>query len=672
MSGLPKVLEAVDGRPQETEHPLWVDVREVVRRWGLSGNELEVEWLPLAAGVLLGVVRRPGSDRCLLGLEVGRRSVQPLQTAPFLALPLLAAGEDYTVRSWLGMLAPTGTVTQVTALRGPDLEVAVRVAARDLAGFHGGAQERADAFPGPAHGDFVVGNLTAVGRPDRLVVGGWRSPSAGSHRSGAAAIPPESPDLPPQLQDLRSFVRSLLALGRPTADMERGQVAKLVAAVLDLYAAELALPHSSVREALQAAADPELTEFLHLPGRPRSALDARGEALTYEWPRYGEPEQLAVAEAVGSGDLSWPTGSTRVLEEALSDCLGVRYVVAHANGTSAMFSAMVAAGVGSGDEVICPSYTWWASVSPALWCGARVVFCEVGDDLAIDVDDMSSRLSSRTRAVVVPHLWGALAAVERVRSICGPDVVVIEDASHAFGTHCDGVLAGTAGDLGVMSLQAQKPLPAGEGGLLLTSDRGLFERGLMTGHYERLLTVGDEDVRDLAATGLGLKFRMSPLHASLALAQLERVPHILARQDALVQAVTRELAHLPGTGIIGGEAGVCHGGRAGLRLLLDERLARDRDEVLNDLSRAGIDATRDYLRPLHLAPLFTRMPRPVPGSAVRVGAGALPRTEALCERLVALPLPTAGSIGAARTVGQTVASVIEGWLDGSRQSKAGG
>jgi len=645
MTGIRSTRIEFAGSTPDEDHPLWVDLREAVRRRDLTRRDLDMEWVP-AGRRLLGVVRRSGSQRCLLGVEVGDSSWQPARVAPFLALPLVAAGRRHRLSSWLGLSAPVGTVVPLASLQGPEFEVALRQAVVDLAGFHGPAGA-GPSRAGPAHGDFTLGNLVAVGQPDRLAVLGWRRRGAPGPSAMAQVTQPGSLD--PQLQDLLTLVDGVLA--RRSVD---AALANLIAELLDAYAGERALPLTSLRKAVRAA-NKDLADRLE----PHWSASARSGGLDYRWPHYGEPERRAMEAAVGAGDVSWPTGATRRLEEALCDAVGVQHAVAHANGTSAMFSAMVAVGVGAGDEVVCPSYTWWASVSPALWCGARVVFCEVGEDLGIDVDDLARRLTSRTRAVVVPHLWGSLTDVDLIRSVCGPGVAVIEDASHAFGTHRGGVLAGTAGDVGVLSLQAQKPLAAGEGGALLTSDQAMFERGLATGHYERLRAVASEEVRSLAATGLGLKFRMSPLHASLALAQLEQVHHRLARQQALVQAIAGELQHEPGARLIGTAADVQHGGRAGLRLLLGEHLEVASDRVVRQLTEAGVAAGRDYLRPLHLARLFADTPRPITGTAAPVGPGTLPRTEALCRRLVALPLPTGGSVAAAQVLGRTIAKALD-------------
>ncbi|WP_164990896.1 DegT/DnrJ/EryC1/StrS family aminotransferase [Streptomyces sp. GZWMJZ-114] len=378
-------------------------------------------------------------------------------------------------------------------------------------------------------------------------------------------------------------------------------------------------------------------------------------SVGFDWPPVGPAQEAAVLACLREGDLSLPFRVTRDLETAVGAYLGVKHVVAHCNGTSAMLSALYAAGVEAGTEVVCPSYTWWASVAPALWLNASPVFCDIEpENLTINVRDVLSRVTPRTRAVVVPHLWGAMADIDTVISALRREgITVIEDASHVFGASSDGRFLGTIGDLGVFSMQAQKALPAGEGGLLVTSRSDLYERSLAVGHYERLTRVATHE--HYLGTGLGLKSRISPLNAALALSYLPTLAESLARYEELTQELVKPLTANGLVRFAGMQDHVRHGGRTALRLVADSpgigHVPAER--IANALIAVGLPAKPEYLRPLHRLPLF---------STAASQAGELPVTDSLFPRLIHVSLPVAGAPSSVRELGKAAFRGLEGLI----------
>jgi len=142
-----------------------------------------------------------------------------------------------------------------------------------------------------------------------------------------------------------------------------------------------------------------------------------------------------------------------------------------------------------GDEVIVPSATFWASVVPMLWFDAVPVFCESETArLGLDPEDVESKITSRTRAIVVVHLWGMPSRMTELFDIAGRhNLKIIEDASHAQGATWRGRPCGTLGDISIFSLQTSKLAPAGEGGIFLTDDADLHERAICMGDMIRIL-----------------------------------------------------------------------------------------------------------------------------------------------------------------------------------------
>ena len=203
----------------------------------------------------------------------------------------------------------------------------------------------------------------------------------------------------------------------------------------------------------------------------------------FRWPIISEAEIQAVADLLRSGAIS-DAGygdATRRLEEDWAAYLGAEFALARVDGTAALHSALFAAGVSAGDEVIVQSYNWIATVGTILAANAVPVFADIDPlTLTLDPADVRRRITPRTRAIMVVHLWGHPAAMDELNALAREhNLVVIEDASHAHGGIYRGRKVGTLGDIGVFSLQASKALPAGEGGLLVTHRREYFERALL-------------------------------------------------------------------------------------------------------------------------------------------------------------------------------------------------
>lgn len=258
-----------------------------------------------------------------------------------------------------------------------------------------------------------------------------------------------------------------------------------------------------------------------LGGPPAVDLD---QEHANRWPLITEQDERAVLDVLRSGRLSINEVVAQ-LEQDYCRWLGAGHAVAHCNGTSAILAALHAFGIEPGDEVIVPSATYWASVTPVLHCGGIPVFAETEDEcLGLDPADVERKITERTRAIVVVHLFGLPSRMEELLDVaCRHDLRVLEDASHAHGASYHGRPIGTLADAAVFSMQTNKLCPAGEGGMFVTGDAELWEKVVRLGHYERVLGLQSAN-RRFAATGFGLKLRMSPLNAAVARVQLEHLP----------------------------------------------------------------------------------------------------------------------------------------------------
>jgi dTDP-4-amino-4,6-dideoxygalactose transaminase len=276
----------------------------------------------------------------------------------------------------------------------------------------------------------------------------------------------------------------------------------------------------------------------------RAAIDLpQAEAL--RWPLITGEDDAAVLDVLRSGELSiHPV--VKELEDDYRRWLGVTHAVAHCNGTSAILAALHAFGIGPGDEVIVPSATWWASAMPALHCGGVPVFAETEDAcLGLDPADVERRITPRTKAMVVVHLFGMPSRMDDLLAVARRHkLLVLEDASHAHGATYRGRPVGTLADAAVFSMQVNKLCPSSEGGMFLTNRDDLHERVLRLGHYERLLPLTQSPNRRFAATGFGYKFRMSPLSAAVARVQLRHLAARNATRNANCIYLSRRLERL--------------------------------------------------------------------------------------------------------------------------------
>ncbi len=259
----------------------------------------------------------------------------------------------------------------------------------------------------------------------------------------------------------------------------------------------------------------------------------------------------AVAETLRSGWLTMGP-RTAAFEEAFAAQLGARHAVAVSSCTAALHLSYLAAGVGPGDEVIVPSYTFVATASAAIYCGATPVFAEIvsRERPQLDPEDVARRITPRTKAVCAVHFAGYPAPVDRLRELCeSRGLALLEDAAHAPSATLDGRKLGTWGLAGAFSFFSNKVLSVGEGGLLCTDDdqvaaaaRSLRSHAMTSGTWSRHNRVTDTyDV-----VGLGFNYRTGELRSALLLSRLQRLESEIAARRALTRRYRELLRDLDG------------------------------------------------------------------------------------------------------------------------------
>ncbi len=223
---------------------------------------------------------------------------------------------------------------------------------------------------------------------------------------------------------------------------------------------------------------------LAIQGGPQQITSDPGDL--FRWPIVTDEDEQAVLDVLRQGTMSG-TEITKVFEREFADWIGATYALGYCNGTASLQAAMWACGVGAGDEIICPSMTYWASALPALSLGAAVNFADIDPDtLCLDPGDIEHRICEKTKAIVVVHYAGHPCDMKRIVSLADTyQIKVIEDVSHAHGSLYQGKMCGTLGHIGAMSMMAGKGFAIGEAGMIVTNDQRLYERCVAFGHYER-------------------------------------------------------------------------------------------------------------------------------------------------------------------------------------------
>ncbi len=233
-------------------------------------------------------------------------------------------------------------------------------------------------------------------------------------------------------------------------------------------------------------------------------------------------------------------------EKAFAAYEGVSHAIALPSCTSAIHLALLAAGVGPGDEVIVPEITWIASAAPVTYVGAETVFADVDRATwCLSPESFEACITPRTKAVIPVDLYGSMADYDRIREIAARHgIMVIEDAAEAAGAEYHGAKAGSIGHVGVFSFHGSKILTTGEGGMLLTDDEEIYRRALFLRDHGR--KPGD---RFFFNAEVAYKYKMSSMQAALGLAQLERIDELVAKKRQIFGWYRDRLGGLEGVAL---------------------------------------------------------------------------------------------------------------------------
>lgn len=353
--------------------------------------------------------------------------------------------------------------------------------------------------------------------------------------------------------------------------------------------------------------------------------------LPFSRPSIGDEEIRAVNEVLRSG---WITTGPRnqELEQRFAQSIGCKHAVALASATGGMHIALLALGIGPGDEVITPSQTWVSTANMICLLGATPVFVDVDrDTLMTDAARIEAAITPRTRAIIPVHYAGAAADMDPINALAQRHgIAVIEDAAHAAGTRYRGRPVGQTGTA-IFSFHAIKNMTCAEGAMFVTDDDALADRvrmlkfhGLGVDAYDRL-THGRKPQAQVIEPGF--KYNLSDINAAIALVQLGRLEAINARRAELAAAYQERLAGLPVEPLALPDYPQHHAWHLYILRIDAERCGIDRDGFMQALQQRGIGSGIHFIGS-HLHSYYRQ----------RFPDVSLPNTEWNSSRLCSIPL----------------------------------
>lgn len=342
---------------------------------------------------------------------------------------------------------------------------------------------------------------------------------------------------------------------------------------------------------------------------------------------WNKEDVRAVSSAIKRG-MFWAIGPhVKEFEEGISKYIGAKYSTVFNSGTSALHAALIAHGIGSGDEVIIPSFTFIATANAPLFVGAKPVFADIEDKTCeLDPEDVKEKITQKTKAIIPIHYGGLPSLIRELREIAkDKGLILIEDAAEAFGAMVNREKVGTFGDSAVLSFCANKIITTGEGGAMVTDSTVIYEKLKLIRSHGRLESADYfTSPKYMDYVDLGYNFRMSNIAAALGISQLKNVDKIIKMRRKNAEYLTRKLSPVDEVVLPSAPKGYFH-----VYQMYTIRLKQgSRDALSRHLARKGI-MTKVFFSPVHLTHFY----RKKLGYKVR-----LPATERISKQVLTLPM----------------------------------
>lgn len=364
------------------------------------------------------------------------------------------------------------------------------------------------------------------------------------------------------------------------------------------------------------------------------------------WPIFGDVERENLLKVFESGKW-WYGERVKEFEEKFSSFQDAKFGITCTNGTVALEASLVSCGIGAGDEVIVPPYTFVATASAVLKVNAIPIFADIDIETTnIDPEEVKKKITPKTKALIPVHFGGLPCDMDKLGEIARKhNLKIIEDACHSWGSKWQGKGTGALGDCGVFSFQMSKNITSGEGGIVLTDNEKLADtirsyincgRGKDEPWYKHYL--------------LGTNLRMTELQAAILLGQLTRLEEQTLRREESASYLDKNLKNIPGIRIMKKDSRVTR--RAyhlyNFRYLKEEWEGIERERFIEALIKEGIPCSIGYPHPLYKNPLFLRKGEgpgycpfscPYYGKEVDYTKVVCSNAERICKEAVWIPHP---------------------------------
>lgn len=291
-------------------------------------------------------------------------------------------------------------------------------------------------------------------------------------------------------------------------------------------------------------------------------------------------------------------------EKKFADYVGTKFSLATSSCTGAMHLALLAAGIGEGDEVIVPEITWIATASAVVYTGAKPVFCDVDkDSWTMLPESVEKLITNKTKAIMPVHIYGHPCDMEPLWVLAKKhNLKVIEDAAQSIGAEYKGKKTGSLGDAAGFSFQGAKAIVTGEGGMLVTSDEQLIDRARVIGDHGRSKT------KALFNEEIGYKYKMSNVQAAIGTAQIERVEEIVARKIQIFKWYKERLGDVSEIAL-NAEKPWAKNIFWMSSIVLSDKVKHSREEFIAELKKRAVDS-RPIFYPLSSFPMFEKANNP--------------------------------------------------------------
>jgi len=367
------------------------------------------------------------------------------------------------------------------------------------------------------------------------------------------------------------------------------------------------------------------------------------EMIQINKPILGDEETQAVTQVLKSGFLTFRGGGPFVsqFERKFAEFIGVRYAISVNNGTAALHSALLAAGVGPGDQVIIPSFSFIATAEAVVLTGAKPVFADIDPDTyCLTSESIEEKITSNSKAIIPVHLYGLMADMDAIKKIAKDhDLMVIEDAAHAIGAEYKGRRAGSVGDIACFSFHATKNMTTGEGGMITTNNAEYANAiRLLRNHggYKSKI--------------IGHNYRMPEIEAAIGCVQLTKLPKFLEARKKNAATLTHRLQEMSQLKLPIEPAGYKHSWNI-YTIRLRSSNAGSRNRLVKKLREKKIEAKVYYSIPIHFMQVykekyFSKRER-------------LPVTETACRQVFSLPIHPAVAESDLEYIATTVRKLLE-------------